>query len=120
MDLLGVAEIAELLGVTTQRVDQLAGASSFPVPAAELEAGRIWQRTDIETWARATGRLGAAAYPETRTAKCVGGRMDGAVFDTDAAPGSTITPPGADDVLYEVTDIQLDGGYLALEYRGPA
>jgi prophage regulatory protein len=57
MDLVGVAEIAELLGVTTQRVDQLARTDEFPAPVAVISAGRIWKRTDVEKWARARGRL---------------------------------------------------------------
>ena len=56
-ELMGIAEIAELLGVTTQRVDQLARTDGFPKPTAELAAGRIWRRHDIEAWARAAGRL---------------------------------------------------------------
>ncbi len=54
---MGVAEVAELLGVSTQRVDQLTKTAGFPAPEATLSAGRIWQREDIEEWARATGRL---------------------------------------------------------------
>lgn len=49
--LLGVAEIAEILGVSRQRVDQLVGSyRDFPAPEAELAAGRIWSRSAIETW----------------------------------------------------------------------
>jgi predicted nicotinamide N-methyase len=46
-----------MLGVTRQRVTQLAAASGFPEPVARLAAGPIWKRADIETWARETGRL---------------------------------------------------------------
>ena len=56
-DLLGVTEIAEMLGVTTQRVSQLVRAPGFPEPAARLAAGLIWDRKDVEAWARETGRL---------------------------------------------------------------
>lgn len=56
--LVGIAEIAELIGVTRQRVDQLTRADpEFPQPVAELHAGRIWQRADIVKWARSTGRM---------------------------------------------------------------
>ena len=52
LDLVGVAEIAELLGVTRQRVDAIARTHpDFPKPVADLAAGRIWQRRDIENWA---------------------------------------------------------------------
>ncbi len=47
-----------MLGLTTQRVDQLARRDpDFPAPVAELAAGRIWSRADIVTWARNAGRL---------------------------------------------------------------
>lgn len=55
--LVGVAEIAEMLGVTRQRVNQLAREEGFPQPEAELSAGRIWKRSDVVAWARRTGRL---------------------------------------------------------------
>ena len=35
LELMGVAEIAELFGVSTQRVDQLARQPGFPRPVAE-------------------------------------------------------------------------------------
>lgn len=50
-------EIAELLGITRQRVDQLSRTEAFPAPVAELAIGRVWRRMDIEAWARETGRL---------------------------------------------------------------
>lgn len=54
--LLGVAEVAALLGVSRQRVDQLAAAHpDFPQPEAELAAGRIWSRAAIEGWSAAQG-----------------------------------------------------------------
>ncbi len=56
MDLVGLTEIAEMLGVSPQRVDQLAATESFPKPVAELAAGRVWKRADVERWAKATGR----------------------------------------------------------------
>lgn len=56
--LMGLTEIAEMLGVSRQRVHQLAKANDFPAPVARLSAGTIWERVDVEAWARATGRLG--------------------------------------------------------------
>ena len=57
-DLVGVAEIVEMLGVSRQRVDQLVRAyEDFPKPVAELVAGRIWMKADIENWARRYDRL---------------------------------------------------------------
>ncbi|HCB06273.1 MAG TPA: DNA-binding protein [Nocardioides sp.] len=57
LDLVGATEIAEMLGISTQRVSQLAVKETFPVPVAVLAAGRVWLRTDVEKWARETGRL---------------------------------------------------------------
>jgi len=52
--LVGMAEIAEMLGVTRQRADQLTRAyADFPKPEAELSAGRVWKRAAIERWIRA-------------------------------------------------------------------
>jgi predicted DNA-binding transcriptional regulator AlpA len=56
-NLMGATEIAELLGVTRQRVQQLAKMDGFPDPYDVLTMGAIWLRADIEAWARETGRL---------------------------------------------------------------
>jgi predicted DNA-binding transcriptional regulator AlpA len=46
-----MAEIAEMLGVTRQRVGQLIETyEDFPSPEVELSGGRVWSRTAIETW----------------------------------------------------------------------
>jgi predicted DNA-binding transcriptional regulator AlpA len=55
--LVGVAEVAELLGVSRQRVHKLAERDDFPAPVAILTAGKVWDRDAVEKWARATGRL---------------------------------------------------------------
>jgi predicted DNA-binding transcriptional regulator AlpA len=59
LDLLGVAEIAAMFGVSRQRVDAIVRSSpDFPEPVAELTAGRIWLRADVERWARSNRRGG--------------------------------------------------------------
>jgi prophage regulatory protein len=56
-DLVGITEIAEMLGISRQRVYQLLESDdSFPKPVAEISAGRIWRRPDVEAWAKSTGR----------------------------------------------------------------
>jgi predicted DNA-binding transcriptional regulator AlpA len=56
--LMGLTEIADLFGVSRQRVDQIVKKDpSFPTPEAVLTGGRIWKRVDVEAWARKTGRL---------------------------------------------------------------
>jgi predicted DNA-binding transcriptional regulator AlpA len=55
-ELMGIAEVAERLGVSNQRVDQLAQDDDFPAPVAVLKAGRIWRRRNVEAWIKRTGR----------------------------------------------------------------
>lgn len=54
--LVGAHEIAALLNVSRQRVSQLAATADFPHPAAELQAGRIWLKSDVIAWALRKGR----------------------------------------------------------------
>lgn len=56
VELMGTIEIAKILGITKQRVNQLALTDDFPKPLAKLSAGRIWDRADVEKWAAETGR----------------------------------------------------------------
>ncbi len=56
-ELIGVAELAELLDVTKQRVSYLAkGTAGFPKPFATLAAGPVWLKPTVtrfvETWER--------------------------------------------------------------------
>lgn len=50
LDLMGIAEIAERLGVTKSRADQLVRQQGFPAPAARLKMGIIWEAADVEAW----------------------------------------------------------------------
>ncbi len=53
VELVSVTEIAELLGVSRQRVNQLIQTySDFPEPEANLAIGRVWRRAAIEAWIR--------------------------------------------------------------------
>ena len=55
--LVGVAEIAEMLGVSRQRVNVIVKTDpAFPPPEAELRAGRIWLRASVVAWAKDAGR----------------------------------------------------------------
>ena len=64
-ELVSVPEVAEMLGVSRQRVHQLIQSSGdFPKPEAELAVGRIWRRADIERWiAEHPRRPGRPAKP---------------------------------------------------------
>ena len=56
-ELLGLTEVAALVGISRQRVLQLIGTDpDFPAPAETLARGRVWRRGDIVKWARLTGR----------------------------------------------------------------
>jgi hypothetical protein len=61
--LVGAAEIGRMLGVSRQRVQQLAGREDFPEPDVVLEMGKVWKRADIVKWARDRGRPVAADEP---------------------------------------------------------
>lgn len=50
--LVGLTEIATMLGVSRQRVGQLVrDYDDFPSPVAELASGRIWETAAVEAWA---------------------------------------------------------------------
>ncbi len=64
LDLVGVWEVAELLGVSRQRVHQLLrDHADFPESVAELKAGKVWLRRDIVNWATRRGREITGASP---------------------------------------------------------
>lgn len=48
--LLGVKECAAILGVSRQRVSQLALTETFPKPVAHLASGPIWETKIIEQY----------------------------------------------------------------------
>lgn len=58
VDLIGTHEIADMLGVSRQRVHQLAALPDFPKPVRRTgpRAPTIWLRKDIERWMKSTGR----------------------------------------------------------------
>jgi hypothetical protein len=59
-DLLGVAELAERLGVSRQRAWTVTGRPDFPEPVARLEATPVWTAGCVgrflEAWPRKAGR----------------------------------------------------------------
>ncbi len=59
-DLIGVAELANLLHVSKQRASELARRPDFPAPRDVLAAGPIWSRATVlqyvRTWKRQPGR----------------------------------------------------------------
>ena len=55
--LIGAAEIARMLGVSRQRMQQLVAKPDFPRPEAELAMGKVWSAEAVREWARQSGRL---------------------------------------------------------------
>ncbi len=59
-DLVGVAEVAKILGVKKQRASQLVRVRSFPKPVARLASGPVWHKNTIARhaaqWPRTPGR----------------------------------------------------------------
>ena len=66
--LLGATDVARLLGVSRQRVYQLAEQADFPRPVVTLARGRMWERGQVEAWARRRSRSGSAARMNPRGA----------------------------------------------------
>jgi hypothetical protein len=64
-DLVGVAELAELCGVSRQRASFLARSEGFPEPLAELASGPVWDlrmvQRFVRDWPRKPGRPARAA-----------------------------------------------------------
>jgi predicted DNA-binding transcriptional regulator AlpA len=54
LDLVGVPEIADLLGTSRRTAFRYTRRGDFPEPAAQVRSKRLWQRPDVEKWARAT------------------------------------------------------------------
>jgi prophage regulatory protein len=50
--LMGAREIEDRLGVSRQRVYQLARSPGFPEPYDEVAMGKLWRIEDIEAWIR--------------------------------------------------------------------
>jgi chromosome partitioning protein len=64
MNLLGLAEIAELFGVTRQVVaNWKARKPTFPKPVAELKSGPVWEQNAIVSWAKSEKITLAEAAP---------------------------------------------------------
>lgn len=55
--MIGVQEIASMLGVSRQRADQLSRQKGFPEPVAVLANGRqrVWHTEDVRKWMKGRG-----------------------------------------------------------------
>jgi len=50
LQVVGLAEVAELLDVSKRTATRYTARPDFPEPAAELAMGPIWLRADVERW----------------------------------------------------------------------
>ncbi|GIF03396.1 hypothetical protein Asi03nite_09340 [Actinoplanes siamensis] len=86
---MAAGEIAKRLGLSRQRVQQLAERDDWPEPFDELSMGRVWLISDIETWIRhqRADRVRPAEPPPTA----------GPALTTEPPPHppSTANPPPA-------------------------
>lgn len=49
-ELVGIHEIAQLLGVRRETVHYHAGRPGFPEPVARLAQGKVWKAADVREW----------------------------------------------------------------------
>ena len=56
MEIVGTTEVARMLGVSRQRVLQLAARPGFPEPLGRLPKGNVWRKDDVKSWAAEKGR----------------------------------------------------------------
>jgi predicted DNA-binding transcriptional regulator AlpA len=49
-DLVGLSEIATLLGVHKRTAQNYLGRDDFPEPLGQTSAGRVWRREDVRQW----------------------------------------------------------------------
>jgi hypothetical protein len=57
-DLRSIGDVAETLGVSRQRADQLSRFAGFPPPVGQLRGGRVRDLAHIRRWMVAVGREG--------------------------------------------------------------
>jgi predicted DNA-binding transcriptional regulator AlpA len=50
--LAGVAEVAEVCGVSKRAAIRYTQRADFPEPLDRLASGPVWRRVDVEDWAR--------------------------------------------------------------------
>jgi prophage regulatory protein len=66
VELVGLSEIAEMLGRSTRTVKTYMKRTDFPKPLGHLARGRIWRRRDVERWANRTLPLPVGRPPKRR------------------------------------------------------
>jgi len=56
MALVGIKEVADMLGVSRTRADQLSRRPSFPEPKVWHARVRLWEETEVQAWIEANRR----------------------------------------------------------------
>ena len=56
MALVGIKEVADMLGVSRTRADQLSRRPSFPEPRVRHARVRLWEEKDVQDWMKANRR----------------------------------------------------------------
>lgn len=51
-DVLGLAEVAELLGVDRYRAYRVSMRPDFPEPCARVSGRRVWHTPEVKAWIR--------------------------------------------------------------------
>ena len=60
-----LAELTQMLGVTKNRAMQISRKSDFPAPLGDLSVGRIWSYEAVVEFCAATGRRVHAIRPRS-------------------------------------------------------
>jgi serine/threonine protein kinase len=71
----GVTEVAEILGVSRQRVAKLREREDFPDAIAEIAQGPIWDLDQIQAWGGSGLRLSTGRPRADTAARTLGGRF---------------------------------------------
>jgi predicted DNA-binding transcriptional regulator AlpA len=84
-DLVSVTEIARMLGVSRQRVNQLIQAyEDFPEPEADLAIGRVWSRSAVQAWEDSHPRRSGRRVAESKTVPTQSG-TGGSLVEAEAS-----------------------------------
>jgi hypothetical protein len=62
---IALAELTQMLGVTKNRAMQISRKADFPVPLGDLSVGRIWSYEAVAEFCEATGRKVHAIRPRS-------------------------------------------------------
>jgi predicted DNA-binding transcriptional regulator AlpA len=105
----GITEIAEMLSLSRQRVNQLTQHRSFPTPVVRTKAGSFWLKTEIEEWSdRRQWRVEKYSSPHVPTnGNAPQAAVNGNETHTSPSPDVVATPP-ASSVKATATSLSTD------------